>query len=167
MKTKIKKQIELPFSGFYNTIHDIDHDTYEGKDLTDTEYSEYQKNYATAYASNLVELVPFLSEPSNVQVDSPRYYNYRNDEILADVKIDKEKLLEVFNDNIKGFAQFIKNNVPKGYFVTDDNVTLENLINDKNAMLTFFIHYLLHKENSVYDITLHYETIDKLLENIN
>lgn len=143
----IRMNIQLPhFQGFYGTYYDtdfidnlIDEDIRYYKDECnidvdyddfDVDYKYRQKAIATHFCEVLMdEYVPcYVKAIENPEIDSPKYYNFRNDRIYADVTFSedyKEQMLKFIADNqeqltkdIKrdwtsrdGFMSFMSNNI--------------------------------------------------------
>lgn len=105
----IKVEIELPFSGFYESQHDqyledaieqhfsYDYDKDEDKELgddydearwnADINWQEIQEGYAKAYTEEFG--TEFDLDLEFVEMTSPKYYNFSTDRIFAKVPLDQ------------------------------------------------------------------------------
>lgn len=121
-------EIELPFSGFYESLHDqaledaieqhfsYDYDKDEDKELgedydkarwdADINWAEIYKNYAKAYTEEFGH--EFNLDLEFVELSSPKYYNFSTDRIFA--KVPKEQIDAIFKEVIAhpDWAEYIK-----------------------------------------------------------
>lgn len=111
------------FDGFYNTVFQYDresedieqyneqHGTNLEFDDFDFDYRDYERRVATAFVNRLeTELKQFL--PSIriefEQVRSPKYYNFTNDSIDIEVKLNLRQLIKLIADRKEAAAQYFK-----------------------------------------------------------
>lgn len=119
-------QIQIPFSGFYETIHDgefdgwlesetdyiLDQNKYlEGKDsevfdaLSDnTDWKEVRQQYADQYVYNFFEMIKDYCDievsTSKVVIHSPREYNFTSDKLETQISMEEWlKLYEKVDKN--------------------------------------------------------------------
>lgn len=123
-----KIEIELPFSGFYESLHDqmledaieqhfsYDYDKDEDKELGD-DYDKARwdadidwQGIQEAYAKEYTEVFghEFDLDLKFVQLSSPKYYNFSTDRIFAEVP--KEQIDNIFKEVIAhpDWAEYIK-----------------------------------------------------------
>lgn len=109
-----KKLINIPFNGFYNSVHDglhddaindvfSDHETGELIEIPDEWYHHYNGHafmqaYAPIYLSYFQE---YLKDELNIDIQlefeslkSPKYYNFETDKIYAYISIEDIKKLD-------------------------------------------------------------------------
>ena len=191
------------FDGFYNTMYDIDHilDNYtiedevqylnddsniEYNDITiddiDINYKDYQKDVVESF-SNVIENIlvenGFISRIENIELVSPRYYNYSNDSINCDYVINDENRTKIANfmlNNIDEFSEELKEKytpcsgfIP--YYSNDidewekdtQNFKFTNDIDGHQfgAVIEFIIKKILIDESGEdYKINLYYDVMD-------
>lgn len=133
--------VQLPFFyGFYNSPLDLSEyaledelSCYQGeckKDVTiddlDFDWKEYQKAIVDCFVDTIKGFLPsWINAVENPELDSPKFYNFRNDEIFATVELSDdwknqiEKFVEANHDWLKehikkdwssrsGFMSFIE-----------------------------------------------------------
>lgn len=110
-------EIEIPFSGFYHTLHgeNIDHavsceadnlasDYYDIGDFID-DYVDYNKiriEYAKVYADEFINLLndelglTIEYDYSSVKLHSPKFYNYVNDSISLKLTLESWEQVFIF-----------------------------------------------------------------------
>lgn len=123
-----KIEIELPFSGFYESIHDgylddaieshfsYDYDTGEDKELgddydtarwnADINWQEIQENYAKAYTEEFGR--EFDLDLEFVAMTSPKYYNFSTDRIFANIPIDQIERIRKEAEAHPEYKEFIR-----------------------------------------------------------
>ena len=112
---------QLPgFNGFYGTqlewtIENAEDDYLEYNNLTYDEvefnYSKIKKEIAVDYCAYISELLKEIDIDNKIQfkaINSPREYNFSNDEIEIDIAINPHKVLTVLQPYEKEFSAYIK-----------------------------------------------------------
>lgn len=123
-----KIEIELPFSGFYESLHDqfledaiesafnYDYDTGEEVELgddydkarwdADINWQEIQENYSKAYVEEFGQ--EFDLDLEFVAMTSPKYYNFSTDRIFANVPLGQIERIRKEAEAHVDYAEFIK-----------------------------------------------------------
>jgi len=155
------EKIAINFGGFYESIHDsrIDNmieayggDEYpEYNDWENIDFKKTFKSYIEAYCNNLSG---FIKSEYNIDMDfkdleleSPKYYNYSTDTILTD--IPKNQIKELNSLMIKDalFLEFLKERTKSydGYF---SFYTYETALSNKdNVLVVYVLEYICNKFN--------------------
>jgi hypothetical protein len=159
------EKIAINFGGFYESIHDsrIDNmiegyggDEYpEYNDWENIDFKKTFKSYIEAYCN---DLSGFIKSEYNIDMDfkdleleSPKYYNYSTDTILAD--IPKNQIKELNSLMIKDalFLEFLEERVKScsGYisFYTYETA----LANKNNILIVYILEFICDKFNEVMD----------------
>tara|TARA_R100000655_G_scaffold30302_1_gene61108 strand:- start:1407 stop:1916 length:510 start_codon:yes stop_codon:yes gene_type:complete len=107
---KIKTQLPI-FTGFYNTIFEID---LMFEDIEDIESIDYKK-YENDISNQLCEIVEnqlsnFIKDIEFIKVDSPKYYNYSNDTIDCIITPKKQAILSYIKQNYNNWCKYLKDN---------------------------------------------------------
>lgn len=190
MKNKNLKKVNtfLPlFSGFYNSIYDIDeydevsnYNLENDTDLTVDDFYFNYNNYHQEISKEICLTVETLLKDNNIidslifeSLQSPRFYNFENDSINIEVVIKKDVILQYLKDNFNEFEAYINNNYTSydgfsSYYSNDAKEWLTGFENDKlesethqvGAILDFISINLLNKDD-IKDVELW------LYENIN
>ena len=142
MKTYKTYKTYLPvFNGFYGTIFEADesNEIYDvnqqraDKNLPELEWDAFEfdyKSYNENVVSGCVDYIEktllelgFKNEITNSELVSPREYNFVNDSIDIDIKINLNKVIEYLKNNFKEFKEYIKNNYTSydGFFSSYSN----------------------------------------------
>ena len=153
------KNIYVPFDGFYG-CHDENIDSYFGDEACVVDYKKTFVNYSKKYVeilSNEIEI-----DLDFVELESPRFYNYGTDKILAAIseeniskmfeEVDKNSLAENIKDNFTshdGFISFYSNELKNwGSVLTWDEIQLGTLL--EVFIFDFFplsdMYYLMFEE---------------------
>lgn len=123
-----KIEIELPFSGFYESLHDqmiedeieqhfsYDHDSGEDKPLgddydearwnADINWQEIHTAYAKAYTEAFGE--EFGLNLEFVDMTSPQFYNFSTDRIFANIELDEINRIRKEAEAHPKYAEFIR-----------------------------------------------------------
>ncbi len=123
-----KIEIELPFSGFYESLHDqnlddaieqhfsYDYETGEDKELgddyekarwdADINWEEIHKGYAKAYVEEFGE--EFDLDLEFADLTSPKYYNFSTDRIFAEVPFEQIEKIRKEAEAHPEYKEFIK-----------------------------------------------------------
>ena len=171
-------EIIIPFSGFYNSIHDdildqavelfTEDDKYSADDfMMHTDWYEVRIKYARKYTQGLSNLTGV--EFKFKCLVSPKFYNYETDRIVGEIEISEiqtlkervnsETLVKLIKDNFtsrSGFISFYPNDLSKW----DSDVTKWDCV----QMGTLFEAFILDqakageiKENLEYQIIYDYD----------
>ncbi len=145
----------LDFGGFYESIHTQYIDTYIDDLNINWEYVDYQKTYEN-YSKCFVDYLNFSlnMKLKYVELDSPKYYNYRNDKIIVSInEIDKYNLIQKYrNDN--QFVEWVNEaSASKSGFISFCS-GIDNLINEQELLLEYIFTYILWNEEE-YEFVLH------------
>lgn len=173
----------LPFfPGFYGSIFDLteveeDEATYMYDDYVDVlgdenvrkvklskddfeasreELNRYKEEVCTYYVGHFCEYLPsWVEDVEFVELDSPRYYNYRTDEIICSVKLAnnwKEQVRAFINE----YYDDLSNDLPNDYGSRDGFVSfintnvddlLEETINDPERYIPLLLeYYMIYEE---------------------
>lgn len=176
MLTTNLKKIEsfLPvFTGFYNTIFEPDEDIVIESPFT---YSDYEFDYETYKNDIIKECIFGISdklEEFNIfgikikyqLLSSPKYYNFSNDKIFVEYKLNKKainSINEYLNKYKKEFAKYIKDNYTSydgfmSFYSNDIEVWETEYLKDKNklehcfgAILQFIFKNEGYSDNDLY-----------------
>jgi uncharacterized FlaG/YvyC family protein len=155
----------INFGGFYESIHDsrIDNmieayggDEYlEYNDWENIDFKKTFKSYIEAYCSDLSS---FIKSEYNVDInfndielDSPKYYNYSTDTILA--QIPEKQILtlnKVMSKNID-FLEFLKERVKSGSGYISFYTYETALANKNNILVVYILEFICNKFNENMD----------------
>jgi hypothetical protein len=141
--------ISINFGGFYGSIHEsIIDNLIKGYEL-DQDNIDYPKtfdNYITAYCGFLTDDIFYKYtvdiEFYDLKLDSPKYYNYSTDVILANTK--KDQVNDLNNKLLKDsdFIAYLKDST-KSYSGYISFYTFDQAINDKdNILINFVLSYI-------------------------
>jgi len=161
---KIKTQLPI-FQGFYNTIFEPNEDStiedYNDCNGTDYKFDDFKFDYdeyhnriakecINSVEKNLNEL-GFKCSIAFEKIDSPKYYNYRNDSIDIELKITKQvikKLYSVLKENKEEFEIYIKENFTSrsgfiSFYSNDVDVWLNDLDFSDNNVCEHILNFVL------------------------
>jgi len=101
------------FTGFYNTIWEMD-DSYlideMGVDTDDIDYAKYREDVSKELCRVLPDHCDLIDSILYEALVSPRFYNFGNDSINCKLTISStEAVDEYLADNADAFATFLKN----------------------------------------------------------
>ena len=177
------------FPGFYGTLYDCGENEYEtikneldfyndnndGRTYTEDDFvfdwDAYRNSIAKLYTegySNYALEIPFIKSIVFDEIDSPTYYNFRNDRIyawfeFADTwKQDMEKFMRDKHDWLcdiikeehtsrSGFISFMSNNIDDWFekiFVEEDTLYIEDMI--KYMLMDMFDAHTLAEDIEMY-----------------
>ena len=94
-------EFALDFGGFYESIHTEYIDRHIEDLDVNWEYVDYKKTYEN-YAKCFVDYINFSlnMKLKYVELDSPKYYNFRNDKIIVSInEIDKYNLIQKYRND--------------------------------------------------------------------
>ena len=144
-------EFALDFGGFYESIHT----EYIDKHIEDLninwEYVDYQKTYEN-YAKCFVDYLNFSTNQKlkYVELDSPKYYNFRNDKIIVSInEIDKYNLIQKYrndDDFVKWVNEASASRDGIYYRFTSFCSGIDNLINRQELLLEYIYTYILWHE---------------------
>lgn len=112
------------FTGFYNTLFEPDLDSYfDSEDIDDNKERDYiygrfdNTKYETDMSLFMCDAIQnaidthlgLECEITLQEVIKPSYYNYRNDSVNIEIKIDIKKLLDLVNKNYEVISENVKN----------------------------------------------------------
>lgn len=165
------------FTGFYNTIFESDDSSvihsYNQENGTNFEYDDFHWDYSDYYnqtAKNCCKAIEKLLKEKNIvqsiefqKVVSPKYYNFSNDSINIEVKINIDILIFFIESNKKAFDTYIKDNYSScdgftSFHSNDGDMWLKSLMNDDldkpehkfGAILDFVCKTLIDEKDSQY-----------------
>jgi uncharacterized protein YsxB (DUF464 family) len=159
------EKITINFGGFYESIHDsrIDNmieayggDEYpEYNDWENIDFKKTFKSYIEAYCNSLSG---FIKSEYNVDInfndielDSPKYYNYSTDTILAQIPEKQIATLnKVMSKNID-FLEFLKEHVKSGSGYISFYTYETALANKNNILIVYILEFICDKFNEVMD----------------
>lgn len=143
-------EFALDFGGFYESIH-TEYIERHIEDLliywVDVDYKKTYENYAKCF----VDYINFSlnQKLKYVELDSPKYYNFRNDKIIVSInEIDKYNLIQKYrNDN--DFVKWVNEaSASKDGFISFCS-GIDNLINEQELLLEYIFTYILwHEEEN-------------------
>jgi hypothetical protein len=124
----MKIEIELPFAGFYETMHDseidraiedgfnYDHESGDEKELPDNfwdveldvvDFGAIRKEYCERYTEEFGK--EYELDLEYVTMTSPREYNFQTDRIFANVSAEQFNIkVRVFAENHPDWAEYIR-----------------------------------------------------------
>ena len=177
--SNVLKYCRLPFfPGFYGSIFDLtdvedNEATYMYEDYVDVlgdenvrkvklskddfeasreELNRYKEEVCTYYVGHFCEYLPsWVEDIKFVELESPRYYNYRTDEIICSIKLVKnwKELIRAF---ISENYDDLSNDLPNDYGSRDGFVSfintnvddlLEETINDPERYIPLLLEYYM------------------------
>ena len=165
MTTKL--EINIPFSGFYESIHshriddhieqDLEYaeeypDEVDIEDLATFESTDFRKvyfYYARDYVAELADKTGL--DISFEKLDSPKFYNYRTDDIYATITLeDAKKVVDYCVNQSRGLLKetIQKRHSHRSGFISSYSNDLNEWLNvetknlDHNHLETFLIVYL-------------------------
>jgi len=158
---KKDNKVSIDFGGFYESVHidNIDsliNNLWNGDDCPeyDWENINYKKtylNYINSYCSHLSDYIKSEynvdMDFKNLELNSPKYYNYSTDKILANIPPNKIKELNSLMIKDALFLEFIKERTQSydGYF---SFYTYETALNNKdNILIMYVLEYICNKFN--------------------
>ena len=176
-------QISIPnFYGFYESPLDISNyidaeDTYNYDDINWNEVNKkVSEKYFDLWKDQNEELLNDLS--INIvysHLDSPKFYNYRTDELICEITFDlevfKNKVLGLVNESLESFKDFIKEKYSSrsgfhSFYPNDCEVWMTEYLTDENIDNVIVEGYLEFLQDDDMD-SLIYEVIDNSYELIN
>tara|TARA_R100000388_G_scaffold31667_3_gene24790 strand:+ start:1962 stop:2558 length:597 start_codon:yes stop_codon:yes gene_type:complete len=143
-------EFALDFGGFYESIHTEYIDRHIEDLDVNWEYVDYKKTYEN-YAKCFVDYINFSlnKKLKYVELDSPKYYNFRNDKIIVSInEIDKYNLIQKYRNDDQ-FVQWVnETSASKDGFISFCS-GIDNLINEQHLLLEYIFTYILwHEEEN-------------------
>jgi len=159
------EKIAINFGGFYESIHDsrIDNmieayggDEYpEYNDWENIDFKKTFKSYIEAYCSDLSS---FIKSEYNIDMDfkdleleSPKYYNYSTDTILANIPDNQIKELNYLMIKDALFLEFLEERVKSGSGYISFYTYETALANKNNILIVYILEFICDKFNEVMD----------------
>jgi hypothetical protein len=143
-------EFALDFGGFYESIHTQYIDRHIEDLNVNWEYVDYKKTYEN-YAKCFVDYINFslYQKLKYVELDSPKYYNFRNDKIIVSInEIDKYNLIQEYRNDDQ-FVEWVNQaSASKDGFISFCS-GIDNLINEQELLLEYIFRYILwHEEDN-------------------
>lgn len=156
---KNNNKVAIQFGGFYESIHMDNIDSLIECYKNDwTEYNEDNVNYKKTYLNYINSYCSHLSDYikseytvdmnfKNLELQSPEYYNYSTDKILANIPAKQIKELNSLMIKDALFLEFLKERT-KSYDGYISFYTYETAINNKdNILIMYVLEYICDKFN--------------------
>lgn len=140
-------EFAIDFGGFYDSIHTEYIDRHIEDLNVNWEYVDYKKTYEN-YAKCFVDYINFsLNQKLNyVELDSPKYYNFRNDKIIVSInEIDKYNLIQQYRNDDQ-FVEWVNEASASRDGFTSFCSGIDNLINEQELLLEYIFTYILWNE---------------------
>lgn len=166
---KVEHTIEnaFLFPGFYNTILDPDSYLNEDEEVIAENNPAYEAQVGKDVAERIEDSVmgDVLGSIEYVSIDSPAYYNYRNDYLIVNVEVDIKALesycfeehkenfaryLKDFHSSYDGFISYIETDLEdfkKDYETRTGNVRCRDVMIEYYMLATIADDYNITKEN--------------------
>lgn len=158
---KNNKKVSIAFGGFYESIHMHNIDSSIECLNSDNEYPEYNfdnvnykkthLNYIKSYCYHLTDFIKseynIDMSFNNLELDSPKYYNYSTDKILANIPANQIKELNSLMIKDALFLEYLKERTKSysGYF---SFYTYETALNNKdNILIDYVLEFICDKFN--------------------
>lgn len=158
---KNNKKVSIAFGGFYESIHMDNIDSLIECLNSDNEYPEYNfdnvnykkthLNYIKSYCYHLTDFIKseynINMSFNNLELDSPKYYNYSTDKILANIPANQIKELNSLMIKDALFLEYLKERTQSydGYF---SFYTYETALNNKdNILINYVLEFICDKFN--------------------
>ena len=165
-------EFALDFGGFYESIHSEYIDRYIEDLNLNWDDVDYQKTYQN-YSKCFVDYLNFSlnMKLKYVQLDSPKYYNYRNDKIIVSInEIDKYNLIQKYR-NDDDFVEWVNEaSASKDGFISFCS-GIDNLINEQHFLLEYIFTYILWNEedyefvlNDISSVDFHMDDIEVVMQ---
>ena len=156
------KKTVIAFGGFYESKHDaiIENQTefwFECKDDDSTDYVDffnwsaihqsYMVNYVDKFKSYILDKYKISIRFVDLKLDSPKYYNYSNDQIECTVKDSEIDLLNNTLLKDQKFLDYLKQ-ATQSYSGYHSFYTYDDALNNKKDCLSLYtLSYLANKFN--------------------
>jgi hypothetical protein len=140
-------EFALDFGGFYESIHTEYIDNHIEDLNINWEYINYKKTYEN-YAKCFVDYLNFSlnQKLKYVKLDSPKYYNFRNDKIIVSIEeIDKYNLIQQYRNDDQ-FVEWVNEASASRDGFTSFCSGIDNLINEQHLLLEYIFTYILWNE---------------------
>lgn len=146
-------EFNINFGGFYESIHShivnsvianhFDHDDYydvDDDDIDTVDINAMQEDYAEQWLEHYKEIIPFGI--GYVGIDSPDYYNYETDKIIARISTTKvDELIETLEHDYK-FVKWLDNNSQSYDGFHSWYTGFEQVKTNKAVFMTYYTDYL-------------------------
>ena len=156
---KNNNKVAIQFGGFYESIHmyNVDSliecykDEWAEYNEDNVNYKKTYLNYSNSYCSHLSNFIQSEYNISmnfkNLELQSPEYYNYSTDKILANIPAKQIKELNSLMIKDALFLEFLKERT-KSYDGYISFYTYETAINNKdNILIMYVLEYICDKFN--------------------
>jgi hypothetical protein len=196
-----KQDIIVPvFPGFYNTIYEFQHDAYNSElawyldniiqlpdavidalaakcEVYDTDYKRYEEDIGKSFCDVLTEYFQDLFDFEHFkitfkEIDSPSYYNYRNDKIIAELEYTDEEaeVLESYvSEHWVDWSEFVKEHFTScdgfiSFYDNDANEWPSHLCSMDEVESQYVLKFILERKCDRCDLgeTLYYQTTDNI-----
>ena len=154
-------EFALDFGGFYESIHTEYIDRHIEDLNINWEYVDYKKTYEN-YAKCFVDYINFSlnMKLKYVELDSPKYYNYRNDKIIVSInEIDKYNLIQKYRNDNEFVEWGNEASASKSGFISFCR-GIDNLINEQELLLEYIFKYILWNEEDYEFVLEDFSLID-------
>ena len=156
---KKNNKVAIQFGGFYESIHM--HNVDSLIECYKNEWAEYNEdnvnykktylNYSNSYCNHLSNFIQseynIGMDFKNLELQSPEYYNYSTDKILANIPAKQIKELNSLMIKDALFLEFLKERT-KSYDGYISFYTYETAINNKdNILIMYVLEYICDKFN--------------------
>lgn len=158
---KNNNKVAIDFGGFYESIHMDNIDNLINSFWEDGNYPEYDwqninykktyLNYINSYCGHLSNYIKseynIDMSFNNLELDSPKYYNYSTDKILANIPANQIKELNSLMIKDALFLEFLKERTQSydGYF---SFYTYDTALNNKdNVLIMYVLEFICNKFN--------------------
>ena len=156
---KNNNKVAIQFGGFYESIHmhNVDSliecykDEWAEYNEDNVNYKKTYLNYSNSYCSHLSNFIQSEYNISmnfkNLELQSPEYYNYSTDKILANIPAKQIKELNSLMIKDVLFLEFLKERT-KSYDGYLSFYTYETALNNKdNILIMYILEYICDKFN--------------------
>lgn len=112
MKTQTVETWLPVFTGFYNTIFELDTDNaepvyFEDEDVVEYDIQAYQMDAAEKMCKYIQDRMDVIESIEFQSVCSPQFYNFSNDSINIKVTVDVEQVARIVQENSDSFADYL------------------------------------------------------------
>jgi len=162
IKTLNKTKFLIDFGGFYGSIHSSfidDKIQYNGINEDNVNYKETYKDYCIEYLELLNNILDLNLE--FIQIESPKFYNFTNDKIEAEINENDFNRLKDTYLNDKEFIDYINEN-SKSYdgFMSFYN-GFDEVVKEDEILLQYMFNYILKEYNDdIYLMESDFEIIE-------
>lgn len=175
--------IQIPFSGFYHSIHDsyIDStieyylDEYEGEALEKAQEAFYDmsykgvhlavaKHYVQAYNAVFYDKYDIDLCLKFVELDSPRFYNFETDKIFCSYDAEAFKQVVALLDGEKVQNDLLEKYKTRSGFICFQS-TIDSIVNKEYEVFAMDLLEMLLPENEVVEDYQYTDNINEVISN--